>query len=225
MLARLIVRTGLWLGVQAALLFGAAGTVRWPGAWVYLIEIGAGGLVIGSALARHDPALLAERLAPPIQRGQAGWDRSFMAGAIAAWCAWLVVMGLDAGRWHWSALPPWLQGVGALGVALSLYVGDLALRANSFSAPVVRIQAERNHRVVTAGPYRVVRHPMYSGALLHFLGTPLVLGSWRGLALAPVLIAGLALRAVLEERLLAARLDGYAAYAARVRYRLIPGVW
>jgi protein-S-isoprenylcysteine O-methyltransferase Ste14 len=90
---------------------------------------------------------------------------------------------------------------------------------------VVKIARERGHRVVSTGPYACVRHPMYAGALLFFVGTPLLLGSWYGLAVTPVLIVVLAARAVMEERTLAEELPGYREYAQRVRYRFIPGVW
>jgi protein-S-isoprenylcysteine O-methyltransferase Ste14 len=90
---------------------------------------------------------------------------------------------------------------------------------------VVKIQRERGQKVVTSGPYRYMRHPMYAGALLFFLGAPLLLGSWWGLAVAPLMVVVLGIRAVLEERTLIAELEGYGDYAARVRYRLVPGVW
>jgi len=117
------------------------------------------------------------------------------------------------------------EGVGALAVALCFCLAFLTFRANTYAAAAVRVQAEREHRVVTDGPYAVVRHPMYAGAILYFLGTPLLLGSWYGLAFAPVFIVLLAMRAVMEERMLTRALDGYPAYAARVRYRLVPYIW
>jgi protein-S-isoprenylcysteine O-methyltransferase Ste14 len=89
----------------------------------------------------------------------------------------------------------------------------------------VKIQKERGHKVVSDGPYAVVRHPMYAGALLLFVATPLLLGSWWGLAMVPILVVLMGTRAVMEERTLARELDGYAEYATRVRYRLIPTVW
>src|SRR5262249_11674992 len=101
----------------------------------------------------------------------------------------------------------------------------LAFRENSYAAPVIKIQPERGHTVVTTGPYRYVRHPLYAGALLYFLGTPLQLGSWLGLAPVPLMIVALAFRAVMEERMLATELKGYADYAERVRWRLIPRIW
>ena len=98
-------------------------------------------------------------------------------------------------------------------------------RANSYAAPVVKIQKDRGHAIATSGPYATVRHPMYAGAILFLLGTPLLLGSWFGLALAPVIVVGLAVRAVLEERTLSAQFPTYADYAARVRYRFVPLIW
>jgi protein-S-isoprenylcysteine O-methyltransferase Ste14 len=134
-------------------------------------------------------------------------------------------MALDAVRFGWSRMPIWAQAIGAILIALCMYVACLTFRENSYAAPVVKIASERGHRVVSSGPYAYVRHPMYAGALLFFIGAPLLLGSWYGLAVAPALIAVLAARAVMEERMLADELPGYRDYAMRVRCRLIPGLW
>ncbi|MGF6774385.1 protein-S-isoprenylcysteine O-methyltransferase Ste14 [Paraburkholderia sp. GAS199] len=226
MIARLVLQTLLGLAGMGVLLFGAAGTLAWPAAWWYLVEIGVSSVWVGLWLARHDPALLAERLAPFVQSQQSRWDRIFMMGVALAWSAWLVVMGLDAKRFHWSApLPVELASLGSLAVLVCIVACRYVFQANSFAAPVVKIQSDRGHVVVDSGPYAYVRHPMYSAALLLFLGTPLLLGSWWGLACVPMLVAGIGWRAVREERELTARLDGYAAYAARVRYRLVPYLW
>jgi protein-S-isoprenylcysteine O-methyltransferase Ste14 len=99
------------------------------------------------------------------------------------------------------------------------------MHSNSFAAPVVKVQAERGHRVIDTGPYAHVRHPMYSGTVLFFFGTPLLLGSWWGVILAPLFVVLFAIRAGIEERTLLAGLPGYADYTARVRYRLVPGIW
>jgi len=226
--AELIARTAIWLAALAAVLLLAAGTPRWPAAWLYLAELGGCSLASGLWLAKHDPALLAERLRPPIQRRQERqerWDKLFIAAALIVWLAWLVLITLDAERYRWSALPLWLRIAGALGLLLSMALVHRTFQENKFTAPVVAIQTERGHRVVATGPYRLVRHPLYAGAVLNFFATPLMLGSWLGLAATPLLIAGLAVRAVLEERTLSAKLAGYAAYRQSVRYRLIPGVW
>jgi protein-S-isoprenylcysteine O-methyltransferase Ste14 len=225
MVRRLIIQTAIWVAFLAALLFLSAGRLDWLAAWIVLAEMSLGGLALGLWLARHDPGLLAERLAPAFQREQKGWDKLFVIGLILCWCAWFVIMGLDAGRAPAPQMPLGAQVAGALAMLLSFYIVHLTFRANSFAAPVVKIQKERGQKVITTGPYAHVRHPMYAGAILTLLGIPLLLGSWYGLALVPVLVAGLAARVVMEERTLRAELEGYADYAARVRYRLIPLIW
>jgi protein-S-isoprenylcysteine O-methyltransferase Ste14 len=225
MSARLFLRTFVWFAFLAALLFGPAGTARWPAGWAFLLELGACSLALAFWLARHDPALFAARSAPLIQRDQKPWDKILMTCFMVVFCAWLVFMALDAERFRWSSVPPSVRALGAFGILLSFFFIFLTFRANSFAAPVVKIQTSRGHTVVTTGPYRFVRHPMYGGVLFLFLGTPLLLGSWWGLALALFPVVLLAVRAVLEERTLAAELPGYAEYAAGVRYRLIPFVW
>jgi protein-S-isoprenylcysteine O-methyltransferase Ste14 len=225
MLATLVIKTLIWLAIMAALLFVPAGTIWWPQAWLLLAELGITGLLISGWLYVHDPALLAQRMAAPVQREQAAWDRVFMICMLLFFCAWLAIMGLDAVRFRASHVPVWAQGVGAVGILVSQYVFWLVFRANSYAAPVVKIQKDRGHAVATTGPYAHVRHPMYAGAILLLLGIPLLLGSWYGLALAPILVGAFAIRAVLEERTLSAQLPAYADYAARVRYRLVPLIW
>jgi protein-S-isoprenylcysteine O-methyltransferase Ste14 len=225
MLARLIIQTLAFLAVMAAVLFVPAGTVAWPAGWVFVGELVVPSALIGAWLARHDPALLAERMSGLFRPGQSRADKALMAVFLALTFAWLVAIALDAVRFRLSHVPGWLQIGGAIAVALCFYLVFLTFRANSYAAAAVRVQAERGHRVVTDGPYALVRHPMYAGALLYFLGTPLLLGSWYGLAFAPLFIALLGARAVMEERLLTRALEGYPAYAARVRYRLVPFVW
>ena len=225
MVRRIVRQSLVGLAIMLVLLFVPAGTLAWPAGWIFLVEFGIASTLITRWLLRHNPALLEERMKPLIQRDQKPWDQALMAVFLLLWCAWFVVMALDAVRFGWSHMALWLQALGPLAIAVSMYVMFLIMRTNSFAAPVVKIQAERGHRVISDGPYAVVRHPMYSGALLLILGTPLLLGSWWGLALSPVLILLFAVRAVLEERTLMVELPGYVGYAARVRYRLIPGVW
>jgi protein-S-isoprenylcysteine O-methyltransferase Ste14 len=223
--SKLIAQTVVWIAAMAAVLFLSAGTLFWPAAWAFLAEIGGLGMAIGLWLARHDPALLAERLSAGFQAAQKTWDKVFMVTVFVLWTSWLVLMALDAVRFGWSQVPAWAQAIGAILIALCMYVACLTFRANSYAAPVVKIASERGHRVVSSGPYAYVRHPMYAGTLLFFIGAPLLLGSWYGLAAAPLLIAVMAVRAILEERMLADELPGYRDYVMRVRYRLIPGVW
>jgi protein-S-isoprenylcysteine O-methyltransferase Ste14 len=222
---RLLVESGIWLGFMAFLLFVAAGDWRWPQAWAFLAIFAAGSVAFGAWLGRRDPALLAARLGPLVQRDQPTWDRVFLLVFITIWCAWLASMALDARRWHTSAVPTELNVLGGVLVVAGFFSTALVFRENSFAAPIVRVQTERRQHVIDTGPYAIVRHPMYASALLYLVGLPLLLGSWYGLLGVPVMIAGLAPRAVFEERLLARDLPGYADYVRRVRYRLVPGVW
>jgi protein-S-isoprenylcysteine O-methyltransferase Ste14 len=224
MIARLLLQNVLWTVGLGAVLFLPAGTLHWPAAWLYLATTAVLGLAGGLWLAKVDPALLDERMKPMMQKGQPAADKTFMLVFGFAALIWFVVIGLDR-RWHWSDAPVALQ---AVGYALLLIATALMLRVvreNSFAAPVVKVQAERGHRVIDTGPYAFVRHPMYSGAVLYFAAIALQLGSWWGLALSPVFFVLFSIRAGLEERALASGLPGYADYLARVRYRLVPGVW
>ena len=224
MLVRLIVQTVVWFGAMGAVMFLAAGTLAWPGAWVFLALMLALSLTTGPLLAKYDPGLLKERLSSPVQKGQSTADKIIISALFVLIFAWLALMGLDA-RFHWSAVPAWVQAIGVLGLLLSVWIIYLTFRENTFAAPVVKIQAERGHTVISTGPYAHVRHPMYFGAVFYFLGTSLLLGSWWGLAFAFLLVILLCIRIPLEEKVLRASLPGYHEYAGRVRYRLIPMVW
>jgi protein-S-isoprenylcysteine O-methyltransferase Ste14 len=139
--------------------------------------------------------------------------------------AWLIVMPLDAVRFHWSWMPIWLQVVGAVAMVVSFILMSLVFRENAYLSGTVRVQQERGQTVITTGPYHYVRHPLYAGGLFLFLGTPLLLGSWYGFLLILLFLPALLVRAVLEERTLLQELPGYDAYMTQVKYRLIPYVW
>jgi len=223
------VKIWLTLAVEAlifsALLFGSAGTIRWPAGWAYLILFFVGASWITLFLARHDPALLAERMKMRVQKDQPLWDKVFLLAMTVAWCGWLPLMGLDAIRFRWSVMPVWLQCGGGVLMLLSFRMMGRVFRENTFLAPVVRIQTERGHKVISTGPYAIVRHPLYAAGLIYLPATALLLGSWYGLAASFVFSAGLVFRTAMEDRELRRGLAGYTEYAARVRYRLIPFVW
>ena len=212
-----------WTAVMAIVLLWPAGTLAYPGGWAFIVLFGVAAFAISFWLYRHNPRLLRERMASPIQREQKPWDRAFLSLFIAAFLGWMVFMAHDASRSHFSAVPLWLQAVGAVAVSFGFFGGWLAFRENTFAAPVVKIQ--EGQKPIDTGVYGIVRHPMYAGAIVYLIGMPLLLGSWRGLALTPILILGVAWRIVHEEQTLRAELPGYADYAARVRYRLLPYVW
>jgi protein-S-isoprenylcysteine O-methyltransferase Ste14 len=224
MISKLILQTFVWFGVMGALLFLSAGTLHWPGAWIFLVAMIGFSLTLGVALAHRDPGLMNERLSPPIQKNQTAADKVLLTVLLLAVFAWQILMGLDF-RFGWSAAPAWAQLIGAVVLLLGIWICYRTMLENSFAAPVVKIQDERGQRVITTGPYSYVRHPMYAGAILFFAGTALLLGSWCGLASALVFVVLLAIRTFIEERTLRTGLRGYDDYAARVRYRLIPRVW
>ena len=211
--------------VIIGLLFIPAGTVSWLAGWVYIALLGGVTLLVVPMLARNDPELLKERMSSPIQRNQPLWDKVFLPVFLLLFVAWLILMPLDAVRFGWSDVPVWLQVLGALGIMLSFYGWYLTFRENAYLYPVVKIQEEQGQRVVTTGPYRYVRHPMYSCSLIFFPATALLLCSWLGLLLSLVLIALIILRTALEDRFLRSGLAGYTKYAETVKYRLIPRVW
>jgi protein-S-isoprenylcysteine O-methyltransferase Ste14 len=225
LIARVTAQTTVWLGFMGALLLFAAGDWHWPQAWAFVAIFALGSIGFAAWLIPRDPALLESRMGPLVQRGQPLWDKIFLITFISVWLGWLVFMGLDARRWHTSDMPVWINVLGGMLIIAGFLATMLAFRENSFAAPVVRVQTERAQRPIDTGPYAIVRHPMYASALLYLAGMPLLLGSWFGLAGTVLFVAGIAGRAVFEERLLRSDLPGYADYMRHVRYRLIPGIW
>ena len=224
MVAKLLLQNTFFVVAMGALLFASAGTLHWPGAWAFLITSAVLGPLCGLWLARTDPGLLAERMRLTAREEQPAADKKFMLVFIAAGVTWVVAMGFEQ-RGHAQDFPLLLQ---ALGLAMYLFSTLFVMwvfRENSFAAPVVKVQADRDHHVISTGPYALVRHPMYSSIMLFFVGVPLLLGSKWGLLFAPLFLLLFAVRTRIEERALTAGLSGYADYAARVRYRLLPGIW
>lgn len=204
------------------LLFVPAGTARYWQAWLYLtIFIGASALVT-RYLVRKDPALLERRMSggPTAEKRPA--QKVIMLGTSIGFIALLVVPALDH-RFGWSTVP--LAGVVAGDglVAIGLYLVFLVYRENPFSSATIEVAADQ--RVISTGPYAIVRHPMYAGAFLYLVGTPLALGSLWGLLPIPAMMPFLIWRLFDEERLLARSLPGYTEYQQRVRHRLVPFLW
>jgi protein-S-isoprenylcysteine O-methyltransferase Ste14 len=217
-----LLQLAAWTAFMAVLLLWPAGTLAYPGAWGFIGLLAAGGAGMIFWLSKHNPSLLRERMAP-VQRAQKPWDRVFLVLLMLSFFAWMAFMGWDAARSGFAAVPPWLQGTGGLLMVIEMLGVLWTFRENAFAAPVVKVQ--EGQRVITTGPYAIVRHPMYASGLLFFIGVPLLLGSWAGLAFSALFILAIAWRAVREERVLRAELSGYEDYAARVRYRFIPFVW
>lgn len=206
----------------ALALFGPARTLRYWQAWLFLLVFSAATLIITMYLWRNDPALLARRVkGGPIAETRKS-QQSIQAFSSVAFLALLVIPSPDH-RFAWSRVPLSIILAGDLLVALGFCITFLVFRVNTFTASTVEVAEDQT--VVTTGPYAIVRHPMYAGALLILLATPPALGSWWGLLAFPLMLALIAGRLLDEERLLCASLPGYAEYSARVRHRLLPYVW
>jgi len=208
----------------ALALFLPAGTLAWPAGWLFLALFFGFYLAITIWLVRHNPALLQERLRLRTS-DQQGWDKLLFPLLLLCSLAWLSFLAFDTMRARWSPVPMWLQIVGAIILLGAFGLLFLTFRENTYLSPVVRIQDERGHRVVTTGPYHYVRHPMYAAIVVFVVGTSLLLGSWSGVLVGAIFVITLARRAILEERTLQARLPGYATYMTEVKYRLIPYLW
>ena len=211
--------------VLCLLLFLPAGTLAWPQAWIFLAIFNGCSQAIGIWLRKTNPELLAERMKSPLSADQRPRDRLVFVAIGVFFCVWLVFIALDARRFGWSHAPPWAQGLGAVLIVGAFYGWVGVLRANSFASATVRLQQERGQTAISTGPYAVVRHPMYAYAILLLIGTPLLLGSLWGVLGVAVAMPLMAARALGEEALLMDGLPGYREYAAKVRFRLLPGVW
>jgi len=218
---------GQFIGIFVAFalaLFLPAGTLVWHAGWIFLALFFSFYLAVTIWLYHHNPGLLQERMRLRTS-DQLAWDKVLFPLLMIIPFAWLMFMSFDAVRFHWSPLPVWLEFVGVVVLVCSFYLLFLTFRENAYLSPVVRIQEERGHTVVSTGPYHYVRHPMYAAMLVFVVGTSLLLGSGYGILLALLFMVMLARRAVLEERTLREELHGYAAYMTQVKYRLIPYVW
>jgi protein-S-isoprenylcysteine O-methyltransferase Ste14 len=214
-----------WQALVAVSLFVPAGTLVWPGAWIFLTLFIGGMFAMMAWLKRRDPALFAERTRLFRRPGQSGWDKAISLAIGIVWYAWIALMGLDM-RWSGGPhTPAWLLAAGAALIGAGYLLVGASFKANTFAAVAVRLQSERGQKVADTGPYAWVRHPIYSASVLTHLGTLFLLGSWRGAAGVIALVLLLGLRAVLEERMLRNGLAGYADYIRRVRWRLVPGIW
>lgn len=232
---RLALRTFITIavrsGLQVAALFVPAASWNWPAAWVLVAITIVGSLISAAFLWGENKDLLRERMSSPVHAGQPLIDKVLLVAFMAIFICVLVVSSLDV--WHWRGSPAAASGLALdamslAGLALVLagpFVWIATLRANAFASQVVKLQAERDHHVIDTGPYGLVRHPMYTGILMTLVGQPLWLGSWTGFAVALCGVAVMAARAVIEERFLSQSLDGYEAYCAKVRYRIVPGIW
>jgi protein-S-isoprenylcysteine O-methyltransferase Ste14 len=216
------VRSALSLVVFMAMLFIPAGTLQfWPG-WLYGFIFAASTTAISVYFLKHDPKLVERRMKVGPAAEQRPAQKIIMAITLAGFILLIVLPGLDY-RWHWSYIPPWLVLAANVVLALSFAIFFIVLKQNSYAASTIRVEADQP--VVSTGLYAIVRHPLYSGALLLILVTPLALGSYWTLLVAFALIPVLMWRLLDEERFLKQNLPGYADYCRATRFRLIPLIW
>ena len=204
------------------LLFVPAGTLDFWQAWLFLVVFGLTGLAITIYLMKKDPALLERRVHAGPTAEKETIQKVIMTAASAGFAAIFLIAGLDH-RFHWSQVPPYLAIAGNI-LVIAGWVGIFfVFRENTFTSATIEVAEDQ--KVISTGPYAVVRHPMYAASTLYFAGMPIALGSWWALLVVLVIIPVLVWRLLDEERFLGRNLPDYAPYMNRVKYRLIPGVW
>jgi protein-S-isoprenylcysteine O-methyltransferase Ste14 len=206
-----------------ALVFLPVGGIDWTPGWLFIAVLVAAFGLSALLLARVNPVIYRAR--SRFQPGTKKWDLILLAVMLPAMVVEIPLATLDAGRMGWSNVPLWVNLTGYVLVIGGIALTTWAQAVNPFFEPGVRIQMERAQQVITSGPYRFVRHPGYTGAIALFIAIPLALASWWGLLPAALAIALLVVRTSWEDCLLNAELSGYADYARRARYRLLPGLW
>jgi protein-S-isoprenylcysteine O-methyltransferase Ste14 len=215
-------RQSIFIPIFFALLLAPAWSLNYWQAWLFGVNFFVTATAIGIYFLKRDPKVIARRMkaGPAAEREPA--QKIIMTFVLVGFVLLLVVPGFDH-RWHWSSVPVWLVLVADVFVVLSLLGTALVVKQNSYAAATVTV--ESGQPVVSTGLYAIVRHPMYSAALVMTAFIPLALGSYWGLLLVIPIVAVLAWRLLDEERVLKRGLPGYSDYCHKVTYRLVPGLW
>jgi protein-S-isoprenylcysteine O-methyltransferase Ste14 len=218
--------TIFYLLLWPALFLFIAGDWLWTEGWIFSIWFLTTTIAATVYLYVKDPALLAERYRKPGTGNQKLWDKTLLAFIMIVFVIWVVIIPLDSKRFSWTTkYPVILKYIGASMLLFSAFFLFRSFTDNTFLSPLVRVQRERQQKLVTTGVYRFVRHPMYLGALLMFLGAPLLMGSYFGAGIGLLMTVLMGARALGEEKMLMEEFEDYAAYKQKVRYRFIPFVW
>ena len=219
----IIVQT-IALIIGLVILFISAGTLNWLRGCIYagLVTIYWG--ISTAVLARVNPEMLNAR-GSVVKEGTKGFDRIWVVIYPILTFVNLVIMGFDAVRFQWSSMPFWLAILGIVILIPACVIGAWAMAVNKFFEWTARIQADRQQYVCTTGPYKIMRHPGYAGAVVSLLAYPFILGSWWGFVLTGISAMIIVIRTALEDSMLQKELPGYKEYANQVKYRLIPLIW
>lgn len=208
-----------------ALIISLSGDLHWIEGWIWGVWFVALCVITTVYLHAKDPALLKERFQQQRTDNQKPEQAYIIYLTGLIFFLWLIIMPIDVKKCSWTHMPLWVEILGAMGLIPSFYFMFRAFYDNTFLSPLIRIQKERKQHVVSTGVYGYVRHPMYLGAVLMFLATPLLLGSFYGLFIGLLLVVLIIVRLLGEEAMLVEELDGYKAYKKKVKYRLFPHIW
>lgn len=206
------------------LAFLGAGSFDWDRGWIYFSLFLAVSVIGGLVIRRASPGLIAAR-AKGVRKDTKPFDKAFFAFFVPLILFYPVLAGMDAVRFAWAPLPYWTLYIGIALFAVGSIGSTWTMVVNRNAETTVRIQKDRGHSVITHGPYRIVRHPMYICIVFGLPGTALILGSGWSMIVAALIIALFVWRTAREDRVLFAELEGYADYAKVTRYRLLPGIW
>lgn len=223
-LIQALVSLGVTLLLIGAVLFLSAGTLQWQHGWWFMAVFLFLTLVAIKLLWRVNPEIFAARRHLTGQ-GTKGWDVVLLWILLGSFLAILVVAGLDGGRFHWAPAQSWAVFLGYVLLLIGYSGTGWAQAVNRHFEPSVRIQSDRDHHVITTGPYAFIRHPGYVFGTILAIGVALALGSLWALWPATLVAVALVVRTHMEDMTLQRELPGYAEFAARVRYKWIPGIW
>jgi protein-S-isoprenylcysteine O-methyltransferase Ste14 len=212
----------IYFFIHAVILFGAAGRIDWLMAWLYFFIHAASAVFL---FRLGDTEMIQIRSSK--EEGVKRWDKVLVVISVVLFSpVTFFIAGLDYGRFHWTPpLPIAVQMVALLFFAFGMFFSTWAMVVNKFFVKFIRIQSDRNHSVVTHGPYKYVRHPGYTGAVFSIIALPIAFGSLWALIPAVLGLSLLVIRTYFEDQILQNELEGYKEYAFNVRWRLLPGIW
>jgi len=218
---KMVARFGLVILIFAAILFVSAGTIYWPEAWLMELIYFGWAIPVMVWLRKNNPKLFEERMDITKKSGK-GWERALLLFATVCYLGIFLVSGLDF-RFGLSGMPLYLEATGFAGIVLAFSAMFWVMRENTYLSRVVEVR--EGQKVVTTGPYKYVRHPLYVAGIVYCFAIPLSLGSFYGIIPALGMVAIFLVRTYMEDKTLHVELPGYKEYAQKTRYKLVPGVW